>query len=63
MAIIKAYKFFFEGYSPTLSLKRSKLEVHTFPPQHGFEKSLCDHLYYHHILVAGKIGSIDSNKT
>ena len=27
--------------------------------QHGFERSLCDH----HILAAGKLRSIDSNKT
>ena len=26
-----------------LSFIRSNLEVLTFPPQHGFEKSLCDH--------------------
>ena len=34
----------------------------TFSPQHVFENYLCYH-YYHYILAAGKLGSIDSNKT
>ena len=36
--------------------------VHIFPATCNWKISMRS-LYYHHILAAGKLGSIDSNKT